>query len=270
MSENQLFRKLRDLTGHVRRARRNGFGDHGCVAAIILGAIAVVAVVAMVVSPPGPTEESGGGGHVDDPPPELVALPEKELVEDIRFLWSYMRNFAHIHKRLPSSIEEMGAGYAIGTDGSVLRQSIWDARWDSESDGVPATYRIQLPGSTEKVKVGAYRFRIVPVVDEDGNDSPFTRVLSVFPQSPSGADVCFVALCGPVDLRNDFSFSKAWQVYELRAERDVVELLRTISSTTTDAFSTKLSAGDDFFDRFVKMTFWGLEWPESANNEQGP
>lgn len=267
MSENKLFKKLRDLTERIRRTRYNCFGDHSCGAAIILGAIAVVAVVAMAVSPSGCVDPPP---PPSPPPPPPVVLPEKELVEDIRFLWSYMRNFAHIHKRLPSSIEEMGAGYAIGTDGSVLRQSIWDARWDSESDGVPATYRIQLPGSTEKVKVGAYRFRIVPVVDEDGNDSPFTRVLSVFPQSPSGADVCFVALCGPVDLRNDFSFSKAWQVYELRAERDVVELLRTISSTTTDAFSTKLSAGDDFFDRFVKMTFWGLEWPESANNEQGP
>lgn len=264
MSENQLFRKLRDLTGHVRRARRNGFGDHGCVAAIILGAIAVVAVVAMVVSPPGPTEESGGGGHVDDPPPELVALPEKELVEDIRFLWSYMRNFAHIHKRLPSSIEEMGAGFEIGTDGYVLRQSIWDARWEAGSSGAPSAYRIQLPGSREKTKAGAYRFRIIPVMDDGGNDSPLTRVLAVFPQAPSGSDVCFVALCGPVDLRNDFSFAKAWPVWELRAESDVVNWLQALPSMTADGIATKLSSDGDF-GHLVKTSFIALEWPKNTD-----
>jgi hypothetical protein len=175
-----------------------------------------------------------------------------------------MRNFAHHYKRLPSSIEEMGAGFEIGTDGYVLRQSIWDARWEAGSSGTPSAYRIQLPGSREKTRIGNYRFRVIPVMDDGGNDSPLTRVLAVFPQSSSEADVCFVALCGPVDLRNDFSFAKAWPVWELRAERDVVELLQRVPSMTTDGIATKLSSDGDF-GHFVKTSFVALEWPNNTD-----
>lgn len=257
----------RTIVENPRQTQRGEHCKHGSVAAIALGLIAIVSIVVIAISESGSNEESANGGETIVDPPLLV--PEKELVEDLRVLWSFMRNFAHHYKRLPSSIEEMGAGFEIGTDGYVLRQSIWDARWEAGSSGTPSAYRIQLPGSREKTKAGAYRFRIIPVMDDGGNDSPLTRVLAVFPQAPSGSDVCFVALCGPVDLHNDFSFAKAWPVWELRAECDVVQLLQDLPTTTADGTATKLSSDGDF-GHLVKTSFVALEWPKNADDPDIP
>lgn len=269
MNDPKPHENPRTIVENPRQMQRDEHYKHGSVAAIALGLIAIVSVIAIAIS------QSGSDGVIDDesgivdPPPPPAVLPEKELVEDLRVLWSFMRNFAHHYKRLPSSIEEMGAGFEIGTDGYVLRQSIWDARWEAGSSGTPSAYRIQLPGSREKTKAGAYRFRIIPVMDDGGNDSPLTRVLAVFPQAPSGSDVCFVALCGPVDLHNDFSFAKAWPVWELRAECDVVQLLQDLPTTTADGTATKLSSDGDF-GHLVKTSFVALEWPKNADDPDIP
>lgn len=196
-------------------------------------------------------------------------LPRKELVDDLRILWSFERNFAHHHKRLSSSIEEMGAGYGMGADGYVLKRQIWEARWEAGETGIPCEYKIAISGSQEKKRTGAYRFRVIPIEDETGKDDPFSRVLTVFPAAPSTSDVCFVAICGPVDLRNDFSFSKAWAVYELYAEQSVVELLRKTSTTTTNRISARLSSNGDLA-HFVRNCFAGLEWPEADDHGTMP
>lgn len=205
-----------------------------------------------------------GDGPPSKPPhttPSRRIVPEKELVDDLRVLWSYERNFAyhHHHKRLSNSIEELRPGFEMGADGYVLKQSIWDARWEAGDGGTPASYKVDLPGQGKK-KVGAYRFRVIPVTDEEGKDAPLTRVLVALPKVPADDDVCFVALCGPVDLRNDFTFSMAWPVYELKATKAVVEALRGMESVQVDILKSRLTDGD--LAPFVKASFKGLEWPE--------
>lgn len=189
-------------------------------------------------------------------------VPRKELVDDLRVLWSFERNFAHKNKRFSNSIEEMGVGFEMGSEGDVLKRSIWDARWEAGANGIPAEYKVNLHDALGKAKLGAYRFRVIPVVDDAGNDIPLTRVLAVFPQNPLRDDSCFIAICGPVDLRNDFTFSKAWPVFELRAENEAVVVFRDMRSTTVQAVQKRMAREGDLA-QFVIKSFFGLEWPEN-------
>ena len=199
------------------------------------------------------------------PPQPPYIVPEREIVDDLCVLWSFERNFAHRYKRLSSSIEEMRCGFERGADGYVLKRPIWEARWEADDRGAPASYKVDSPEQGNKKKVGAYRFRVIPVTDNAGNDIPLARVLSAFPQTPAEDDVCFVALCGPVDLKNDFSWSKAWPVYELKATEDVVGIIRALESISLDQFQSRLADGD--LASFVKTKFDGLEWPDQPSGD---
>ena len=196
-------------------------------------------------------------------PPEGSAriVPCKELVDDLRTLWSFERNFAYSKKSLAVSIGELGDGAGIGKNGFVLKASLWDARLDSSESPRPASYRIDDPSSKGKKTVGAYRFGIFPVLSETGERDPFSAVLVSVPENPADDDACFVALCGPADLKNDFSFDRDWPVYQLVAKPQVVSALRNLRPATFVELERRMMAGD--LSTFVIRSFRGLSYPKN-------
>ncbi len=194
-------------------------------------------------------------------PPEGSSriVPCKELVDDLRTLWSFERNYAYRNKQLASSIGEMGDGAGIGKDGFVLKQSLWESRLDATGVAHAASYRIADPKNGRKQTVGAYRFGIFPVLSENGEREIFSAILVSVPETPADDDACFVALCGPVDLKNDFSFDRDWPVYQLVAKSQVVSALKNHRSATFGELERRLTAGD--LSTFVIRSFRGLSYP---------
>lgn len=199
--------------------------------------------------------------RIDWPPPGSTRIvPCKELVNDLRTLWSFERNFAYSKKRLAASIGELGDGAGIGKNGFVLKASLWDARLDSSESPRPVSYRIDDPSSKGKKPVGAYRFGIFPVLSETGERDPFSAVLVSVPENPAKDDACFIALCGPADLKNDFSFDRDWPVYQLVAAPQVVKDLRSLPPARFSELERRMTAGD--LSTFVIRSFRGFSYPK--------
>lgn len=196
-------------------------------------------------------------------PPEGSSriVPCKELVDDLRTLWSFERNYAYRNKQLASSIGEMGDGAGIGKDGFVLKPSLWESRLDATGVAHAASYRIADPKNGRKQTVGAYRFGIFPVLSENGERESFSAILVAVPEHPASDDTCFVALCGPVDLKNDFSFDRDWHVFQLMATPIAVKALRELRPATFSELEHRMANGD--LSKFVVGSFRGLSYPEN-------
>ena len=198
--------------------------------------------------------------QVSQPSPRIV--PCKEIVDDLRGLWSYERNYAYRHKELAPSISKMGDGTGIGKDGFVLTSSLWEARIDDNTNAVPVAYRIANTKTGRKESVGAYRFGIVSALTEGGEIDRFSVVLIAVPEVAANDDFCFIALCGPINLQNDFSFDKEWPVFQLNAKEDVVRKVRGLKPTSIDSLKKRLESGD--LKRYVTRTFCNLYYPKNA------
>ena len=196
------------------------------------------------------------------PPKSSRVVPCKEIVDDLRVLWSYERNYAYRHKELASSISKMGDGTGIGKDGFVLSSSLWGARIDGNTNAVPISYRIANAKTERKEPVGAYRFGIVPTLTSAGELDRFSAILVAVPENPSEDDFCFVALCGPVNLQNDFSFDKEWPVYQLHAKDEVVREIRGLKPISIDGLAQRLTGGD--LKCHVSRTFRNLYYPKDV------
>ena len=204
-----------------------------------------------------------GLGPIPPPTPQPQRIvPCKEIVDDLRVLWSYERNYAYRHKELASSISKMGDGTENGKGGFVLSSSLWEARIDCNTNAVPISYRIANAKTGRKESVGAYRFGIVPTLTSAGETDRFSAVLIAVPEIPSEDDFCFVALCGPINLQNDFSFDKEWPVYQLHAKEEVVREVRGLKPISIDGLVQRLTSGD--LKRHVSRTFRSLFYPKDV------
>lgn len=197
-------------------------------------------------------------------PPQkpLRVVPCKEIVDDLRSLWGFERNYAYRHKELASSISKMGDGVGIGKEGFVLIPSLWDARIDDNTNAVPAKYRIVNSKTGKKETVGAYRFGIIPVLADGEKIDRFSAILFAVPEVPADDDCCFIALCGPVNLQNDFSFDKEWPMFQLNAAEEVVGELLGLRPASMDKLKQRLESGD--LKRHVTRTFQNLYYPKDG------
>lgn len=181
-------------------------------------------------------------------PPSPPPRPCAEIVENLRTLWGFERNFAYRNKALAASIGELGDGTGIGENGFVLKPALWKARLDAPETAQKGT------------GAGGYRYGIFPALTETGERDRFSAILVAVPETPSADNVCFAALCGPVNLRNDFSFDQKWPVFQLRAEKAAVDALRNLGPTTLPALEDRLDSGD--LHGFVVLRFGGLYYPK--------
>lgn len=200
-------------------------------------------------------------GHEPPPQPPRI-VPCKEIVDDLRGLWSYERNYAYRHKELASSISKMGDGAGIGKDGFVLSSSLWEARIDDNTNAVPVAYRIANTKTGRKESVGAYRFGIVPALTSAGEIDRFSVVLVAVPEVHAKDDFCFIAVCGPISLKNDFSFDKEWPVFQLNAREEVIREIRELKPVLIDNLIQRLTSGD--LKRHVSRTFLNLYYPKDV------
>lgn len=194
------------------------------------------------------------------PPPILRVVPCKEIVDDIRAIWSFERNYAYRHKSLAASISEMGDGTSIGKNGFVLKPAIWASRIDDDNaTPEPVPYKVKNP-ATGTLEIARYRFGVFPVKLETGERDRFSVVIVSVPEKPADDDVCFMALCGPVNLQNDFSFDKEWPVFQLKAAATVVQVICNPQSATHDELKHRLTTGD--LAKYVTKTFCNLYYPQ--------
>lgn len=194
------------------------------------------------------------------PHPIPRVVPCKEIVDDIRAIWSFERNYAYRHKSLAASISEMGDGTGIGKNGFVLKPAIWESRVDGDNASPePVTYKVKNP-ATGALENARYRFGVFPVKLETGERDRFSVVIVSVPEKPAGDDACFIALCGPVNLQNDFTFDKEWQVFQLKADATVVREIRNLQSATHDELKSQLTTGD--LAKYVTKTFDNLYYPQ--------
>lgn len=196
------------------------------------------------------------------PPPPTKVVPCKEIVDSLRALWGFERNYAYRHKKLAPSISKMGDGAGIGKEGFVHSSSLWEARIDDNTNAVPATYRIANQKTGRKESVGGYRFGIIPVLTGSEEIDHFSVILIAVPEVPTNGDCCFIALCGPVNLQNDFSFDKEWPVFQLNADVKTVRELCDLQPTSIDKLKQRLTNGD--LKRQVKRTFRNLYYPKDV------
>lgn len=197
------------------------------------------------------------------PHPALPRIvPCKEIVDDMRALWSFERNYAYRHKVLAASISDMGDGTGIGKNGFVLKPALWAARIDGDNaQPEAATYTVKNP-ATGRRESAQYFFGVFPVKADTGERDRFSVVIMAVPEKPAEDDSCFIALCGPVSLQNDFSFDKEWPVFQLKAKSAVVESLRNLQFATHAELIQRLMAGD--MKEFVTKTFYNLYYPQEG------
>ena len=243
----------------------NGRSRRGSAKAVVLGFIAGVSLCVWLGSCSGCKtlerfwEKISGQEPSPTLPKSSRVVPCKEIVDDLRVLWSYERNYAYRHKELASSISKMGDGTGIGKDGFVLSSSLWEARLDDNTNAVPVAYRIANAKTGRKESVGAYRFGIVPTLTSAGETDRFSAILIAVPEKHSEDDFCFVALCGPVNLQNDFSFDKEWPVFQLDAKEEVIREIRGLKPLSIDSLRQRLTSGD--LKRHVSRAFSNLYYP---------
>lgn len=177
----------------TNKSKKSKLGE--TIVLVLLAIIAGGAAVVALMGPPPPPPP---------PPHKPVRFCESDLttISDMSQIWRYDRTFSFVNKRLANSISEMGCGVGIGTSGYVLRDSIWNARYDQlESSRRPTLERDDnIP----------YYYRLVPLCDADRALIPNTAVIMALPKMED--DATFVAVCGPVELSNDFSFFQKWDV----------------------------------------------------------
>lgn len=194
----------------------------------------------------------------------LRMVPCKEIVDDIRAIWSYERNYAYRHKSLAASIGEMGDGTGIGKNGFVLKPAIWASRIDDDNaTPEPVSYKVKNP-ATGTLEIARYRFGVFPVKLETGERDLFSVVIVSVPEKPAGDDACFIALCGPVNLQNDFTFDKEWPVFQLKAAATVVQEIRNLQSATHDELKSRLATGN--LAKYVTKTFNNLYYPQEEGH----
>ncbi|MBR3222555.1 MAG: hypothetical protein IKF72_10035 [Kiritimatiellae bacterium] len=194
------------------------------------------------------------------PPPPPRDVPCKAIVDDIRAIWSFERSYAYRHKALAASISEMGDGTGIGKNGFVLKPSIWASRIDGENASYkPVSYEVKNPATGDS-EIAGYRFGVFPIKLETGERDRFSVVIVAVPDKPAEDDVCFMALCGPVNLQNDFTFDKEWPVFQLKAKPSVVESIRNLQVTTHKELMQRLTSGD--LKSSVTKTFANLYYPQ--------
>lgn len=178
----------------------------------------------------------------------------KKDMDDLRGLWSFQRNYAYHNKRFADSIDEMGDGTGIGKNGFVLDSRIWDARSGNDKFNPDAVV------FGNKDKRGASRFTMFSPVDDSGGKAKFQSVLMSTPARPSSNGSSLIALAGPVDLSNVFSFDREWPVYQLKGDQKAVDMLKGLSSLTMDQIREKLDSGD--LSELVTKKFNNLYYPE--------
>lgn len=190
-------------------------------------------------------------------PPPPKAIPLKEVVDDMRVLWSYERNYSYDVRHAATSMEELGDGTSIGKNGHILKPALWKARIEAGDDCEPAGY--SLPDGS----VARYRFAIFPALSDSGGKERFSAIIAAMPPVSDAADACVVALCGPANLTNDFSFDKAWPVYVTRAEKSAMDAILDLAKNpqTLTSLTDRFSSGD--LSSFVIRNFSGWDVPDN-------
>ncbi len=246
---------LRDNPEKVIRPRPEE-GGKGVFVGFVVGFVVVIALCCFL----GPC--SGCKTQPTLPPQPTRIVPCKQIVDDMRALWSFERNYAYRHKSLASSISEMGDGTGIAKNGFVLKPALWAARIDGDNtQPEPSMYKVMNP-ATGRSETAKYYLGVFPVMTDSGERDCFSIGIVAVPEKPVEGDFCFVTLCGPVNLQNDFSFDKEWQVFKLKADPTVVNEFRKLSPTTLAEMKHRLTDGD--LKVFVTQTFNGLYYPQGA------
>ena len=154
----------------------------------------------------------------------------------------------------------MGDGTGIGKNGFVLKSAIWESRIDDDNASPkPLTYKVKNP-ATGALESARYRFGVFPVKLETGERDCYSVVIASVPEKPAEDDACFLALCGPVELRNTFSLDREWPVFQLKATATVVQMIRNFQSATHDELKRRLTTGD--LAKYVTKTFNNLYYPQ--------
>ena len=192
-----------------------------------------------IVAPNGYKIERRDGGGVSVFQASKL-LPIRDVLDDLRVIWSYERNYSYDLRHAATSMDELGDGTAIGKNGHVLKPALWKARIEAGNSGEPVAYSLSDGGR------GFYRFAIFPILSDSGEKERFAAVLAALPSVPDADDVCFIALCGPANLTNDFSFDKAWPVFLVRAEKAVMDQILGLAEApqTLSSLTERLVSGD--------------------------
>lgn len=170
--------------------------------------------------------------------------PKADL-KDLRGLWSFQRNYAYRHKRLASSLNEMGDGTGIGKDGFVLIPKIWERRLENDKFSP---------------KAGVSRLSMKDVLGPSGDIDKMSKVLISTPSIPSKGSSILLSLVGPVNLQNDFSFDKEWPTYQLNGDKNVVDLVLGLGPQTLEGLMERLNTGD--LSKHVIKSFNGMYYPD--------
>ncbi len=228
-----MFKRRTDRVRKMKKKKSNS-GE----ASVLVVTMIVVAVlgVGWMIAPDGVKHEIKEtvknmfpGGETKPPPPPEIKVPEAELREDLRQIWTFAQNFAISNKRLPVSVEEMGNGVGIDNDGYVLNRRIWEA-----GTGIKPAQFDRCDG--EAIKDGeimtGYNYRIIPVLDAAGKTNTLKITLAAYPEKANDDNRAIVAVCGPVELANVFSFKLNWPVYTMEANKDVMNFLQHEDAVT--------------------------------------
>ena len=172
---------------------------------------------------------------------------ENQVLEDLRVIHGFAENFAYHHKRLPNNIDEMLPGYEIGSDGYVLRQSIWDARRGGDA---ASTYRVRdknSPNYGKRYSTG-YRFAVVP--SDKGNEDKhnMSYALLAYPENGTDESKSYVIRRGNIDLSNDFSFYRPPDIRVLTGDR-----VSSIDSITPEVANELDALPDSTVDLLSRM-----------------
>lgn len=182
---------------------------------LVLAVVGVIGCIILTSTPPPPG------------PLELVS-EDKSTIASVRALWEYERDYSLRKKAFADSITELGDGSELGRDGFCLRWYVWRARYEA-SDRVADASRDDHIG---------YFYRLMPQADANGRKNPFSVVLAAIPEKDS--DPAFVALCGPVDLSDDFTFNKTWKLYKFVSATNLLNILKSREMVSSDEIISNL------------------------------
>ena len=169
------------------------------------------------------------------PPPMGLELSDKSTIASVRAIWEFERDYSLRKKAFADSITELGDGSEIGRNGFCLRGYVWRGRYeakDRESD------------KSRDDQVG-YFYKLMPQSDEHGEKKPFSVVIAAIPEKDSVP--AFVALCGPVDLLNDFSFNQKWPLYKFNDPK-LLEMIKSRDSLSVADITNSLPKVDNAYD----------------------
>lgn len=193
-----------------RKVSRNGSG--GTLLLLLLVLAAGAGLYYIGGKGPGPDGPDAGGTK--------IVASDTTTITELRAIWDYQRTFSLRNKKFASSITEFGDGSGIKAKGICLRGNVWKARYEADAPEAIDTRE-------DRVK---YFYRLLPQAADNGEVIPLASVIVAIPEKDG--DAAFVALCGPVDLANDFSFNKVWKVYKFVKGSDVLARIKDKSTTT--------------------------------------